>query len=357
MMATVETPQSLCRFGIARCDITPPVGIYHRMWGAATHERATGVHRPLTATALVFQAHDQPPGPETEQVVVAVDHCLLWAREMDALLASVSEQTGLAREQLAIAFSHTHAGGLMDVRRAHLPGGDLIQPYLDHLAERVAGIVREARQAVQPAVLTYTTGRCSMAGNRDFWDEATGQFVCGFNPQGPADDTVLIARASDVRGKTLATVVNYACHPTTLAWENTLISPDYPGAMREVVERETGAPCLFLQGSSGDLGPRDGYTGDTAVADRNGRQLGFAALSGLEALPPPGTFFEYAGPVVSGATLGTWKHRPLAEAELRRQRLFASRQLTVPLPYRVDLPTLEQTKVELAKWEAAEAVA
>ena len=41
----VETPQSICRFGIAVGDITPPVGIYHRMWGAATHERAEGIHR------------------------------------------------------------------------------------------------------------------------------------------------------------------------------------------------------------------------------------------------------------------------------------------------------------------------
>ena len=82
-MPHVETPQSDCRLGVARCDVTPPVGIYHRMWGAATHDRATGVHRPLTATALVFRAHGLPAGPETEQALVAVDHCLLWAREMD----------------------------------------------------------------------------------------------------------------------------------------------------------------------------------------------------------------------------------------------------------------------------------
>src|SRR4029078_12550107 len=100
-MKAASTPQTRCRAAIARCDVTPPVGIYHRMWGAATHERASGVHRPLTATALVFQTHSTPDGPESGQVVVAVDHCLLWAREMDALLASVSGQTGLPRERLS----------------------------------------------------------------------------------------------------------------------------------------------------------------------------------------------------------------------------------------------------------------
>jgi hypothetical protein len=112
-------------------------------------------------------------------------------------------------------------------------------------------------------------------------------------------------------GKMLASIVNYACHPTTLAWENTLISPDYIGAMRELVERDTGAPCLFLQGASGELGPREGFVGDTAVADRNGRELGYAALSALTALPAAGTTFVYAGPVVSGATLGSWKHQSI----------------------------------------------
>src|SRR5437899_821363 len=98
-MAHVLTPQSTCLFGMARCDVTPPVGIYHRMWGAATHERATGVHRPLTATALVFQAAEGPITTDTEQVVVAVDLCLLWTTEMENLLRAVSKGTGLKREQ------------------------------------------------------------------------------------------------------------------------------------------------------------------------------------------------------------------------------------------------------------------
>ena len=70
--------------------------------------------------------------------------------------------------------------------------------------------------------------------------------------------------------------------------------------MRELVEDATGKPCVFLQGASGDLGPREGYVGDSAVADRNGRQLGHAVLATLESMPPPGTRYCYRGPLVSG---------------------------------------------------------
>src|SRR5262249_51273556 len=217
-------------------------------------DRATGVHRPLTATAVVFQALDGAVSAATEQVVVALDLCLLWDREMTALRQSVCSATGLGPAQLTVAFSHTHGAGLMGLERVELPGGELIPAYLDELAQKLARIVTTARGSVRPATVTYATGKCALAANRDFWDEESKQSVCGFNPGGPADDTVLVARVTAERGTLLGTLVNYACHPTTLAWENTQISPDYPGALREVIENVTGAPCVFLQGASGDLG-------------------------------------------------------------------------------------------------------
>lgn len=348
-MLYVETPQGTCRFGLARDDVTPPVGIYHRTWGAATQDGATGVHRPLTVTALAFATHGNDPAREDEQVVVALDLCLLGAREMEGLLSAVCRANGLSAEQVVVAFSHTHAAGLIGLDRVSSPGGDLIPPYLEALSARVAELVAAARRSLRPATIVYGTGRCTLAANRDFWDEGSRQFVCGFNPTGHADDTVTVARVSKALGATLATVVNYACHPTTLAWQNALISPDYPGAMREVVEQATGAPCVFLQGASGDLGPREGFVGDPAVADRNGRQLGYAALAAIEALPPAGTRFAYAGPVVSGATLGTWEHVPLPAPGLARLACWRRRHWTVDLPYRSDRPTLEQTHAERAR--------
>jgi len=104
-----------------------------------------------------------------------------------------------------------------------------------------------------------------MVANRDYWDDANGIYACGYNPDAPADDTVLVAHITDLSGRLLGTVVNYACHPTTLAWENTLISPDYVGAMRATVEQITGATCVFTLGACGNLGPRVGFVGDTEI--------------------------------------------------------------------------------------------
>jgi hypothetical protein len=240
----VDTPQGFCHFGQARCDITPPVGIYHRMWGAALHDQAEGVHRPLTATALVFRAAGQSVGPTTEVVVLAVDHCGFGTREMGDLIEAVcapprlhqsksAPLPPLERQQILVAFSHTHGVGLMARARGNLPGGEFIGPYLDDMNRKLNDLVATARRSCRPASLTFATGRCPLAANRDLPDTVRWQIVCGYNPAGPADDTLLVARVSDEANGTLATIVNYACHPTTLVWENRLISPDFPGAMRE----------------------------------------------------------------------------------------------------------------------------
>src|SRR5690606_20518854 len=112
-----------------------------------------------------------------------------------------------------------------------------------------------------------------------FGEQKEDRYLCGYNPASPADDTLLVGRVTrDSDDKVIATIVNYACHPTTLAWDNDQVSPDWVGAMRETVEQHTdGAPCVFLQGSSGELSPAIQYVGDVAWADRHGRYVGLSA--------------------------------------------------------------------------------
>ena len=355
-MPQIDAHQGDVLFGLARRDVTPPVGIYGRWWARAVQAGATGVHRPLTATAVVLRSPAGLAGESDEEIIVALDMCLLFPDEQEALLAEVRRLTGVAG-QLMCHHSHTHSSPPAKLDQSHLPGGELIKPYLDRLAAEVAAAVTEALGAVQPASIVFGQADSHMGGNRDLWDAGSRQFVCGFNPDGPFDPTVLVGRVTGAGGKLLATLVNYACHPTTLAWQNSLISPDYPGAMREVVEQATGAPCVFLQGASGDTGPRDGFVGDTAVADRNGRQLGYAALSALESIPAPATSFRYQGPSISGTTLGLWEHVPFSDEERAAATRWRRRRWTVPLAYRSDMPSLDQAHLDRERWKAEEVVA
>ena len=247
---------------------------------------------------------------------------------------------------MTITFSHTHAAGLLNLDRQEMPGGEMIPAYLDRLADTVARLVSEAAAMATDSDIVYGTGRCNLAAHRDFFDEEAGEYVCGLNPKEPADDTVVVARVTDDHGNLRAAIVNYACHPTTLAWDNRMISPDFPGAMREIVRDAVDAPCVFLQGASGELGPVEGFVGDTEVADRNGRQLAFAALSVWESLPPAGTNYEYGGKVVSGASIGTW-NRVSIERDRRHQiGLWASDGNAVGLEYRHDLPRRDEVQAE-----------
>jgi hypothetical protein len=61
----------------------------------------------------------------------------------------------------------------------------------------------------------------------------------------------------DTLGGWLAVWVKYSLHPTILQVDNTLVSADYPGAIRAYLARtRPGVPMMFAQGSTGDQSSR-----------------------------------------------------------------------------------------------------
>jgi hypothetical protein len=226
-------------------------------------------------------------------------------------------ELGLSVESLLFALSHTHSAPPLCDPEPHWQGGDLLSVYAESVFAETLSTTRRALSAAQPAVLEWHVGRCSLAANRDLPVE--DRIACGYNPDGLADDTLLVGRVSDESGAILGTVVHYACHPTTLGWANRLISPDFVGAMRETVSQNTAdAPVFFLQGASGELAPRYQYGNDPAVADAYGRELGHAALATLAAMQPPRQALVFDRVVESGAPLAVWRREPVQVSQALR---------------------------------------
>ncbi len=329
------------RIGIARRDITPPVGIYARNWGAAQHDVADAIHRCLTLTALTLAPLSG------ERPLVLVDADLGWwktPQTFQKFRSRLLDELSLQPDELLFALSHTHAGPPLMESDDSLPGSDLHRAWMETVYTSTVEAVREALDSQFPATLDWQAGRCSLATVRDLPDPEPDKdrMLCGYNPDGKPDDTLIVGRITDETGQLRGTLVNYACHPTTMAWENTHISPDYVGAMRDTIEQQTDAPSLFLLGACGDLAPRYQYVGDPAVADQHGRQLGFAALATLSDMEPPGTHLTMTGAVESGAPLAVWRHETHEVSQELR-----SVQTSVELPVK-DWPSadeLEQQRV------------
>ena len=335
---SLRHPEFRGRLGFARAEITPPNGIYARLWGSAKHDIAEGVHQPMLASCMVL-ASEKGAG---ELVLISFDAVALWQEEIDQISDALISRFGLQQRQLMLHASHTHSSPMLSRRHADRPGGHLIAPYLDSLPERLCAVVSAARADLFPGTLTWSYGTCNLAFNRDAVDPQSGRGVCGLNPARRADHTLLVGRGADRAGRIRGVIVNYACHPVSLGGANRLLSPDYVGPMRALVEREAGGVCLFLHGASGNLTPRRSYEAVTDAAEQNGRELGFAALTTLTGMLPPGRSLDYRGIEESGTALGVWKSTDKADVSGLLEAETLSAQLELK-----QFPPREQIVAEL----------
>ncbi|HLW77772.1 MAG TPA: neutral/alkaline non-lysosomal ceramidase N-terminal domain-containing protein [Bryobacteraceae bacterium] len=256
------------RAGVARVDITPPVG--HEMGGySARKGKATGTHDPLYATAIVMEAGN------ASLALVTAD-----------LRSFVSTRVGeLAKQRFGIAttiisVSHTHSGPLT---------WELRSPWYAQAEDKMVEAIGKAKAAEFQATMEFASGSVTLGFNRRKIENGRATMWWRNEeklPSHPVDPTVSALYLKDASGKTRAVLVNYACHPSVLGPANLEYSADYPGAMKRYVESQMpGAMCAFIQGGAGDINPyRDKEPMATAfqVVDEMGAALGKTVV-GMEA--------------------------------------------------------------------------
>ncbi len=316
------------RIGVARADITPPAGIFFRNWGAAKHDVAASIHRPLTLSALMLSPCSGGPTLVLVEIDTVGWRSVQVFRDFHQRLA---EALDIAPNRLIVAVSHSHSAPPLMEADLTLAGGGLHRQWMEHVFASAVATARQALAAPFLGTLDWQIGSCSLATSRDL--PLGNTIACGYSPAGETDDTLLVGRITDDAGRLRGVMVNYGCHPTSLAWENTAVSPDYIGAMRDTVQQETGVPTFFLLGACGELAPRYQYVGNPDIADRHGKQLGFAALSTLYSMEPAGTQLVFDRVLESGAPLALWKHTASEPSQILR-----SFESAVELPIK-DWPT------------------
>ena len=273
-----DSPPSGLLAGVARADITPPVGIAHLNWGSQTHVDAIGVDpMRMLATALVLS--------DGRQKFAMVDVDTIGVEWLNDAIPRAAALTGIPAAHIRLAATHTHAGPAVSAGKGPL-GVDMaarqsvFQRYRKAVVDKVAGAIVEANSRLKPAHLHGARGIGTININRRVRTADDNPAAVGRNPEGFVDRDLGVVRIDDGEGKPLAVLVNFQCHGTVLAYENKLISPDWIGAMRRVVERAMpDALCLYFQGAAGNQGPIEGFTGDLAVAHRLGSILGHQAAA------------------------------------------------------------------------------
>ena len=345
--------------GTGRRCANPPPNIAHGSWGAQKHERAEGIDLDLWVTALAIS------DGATTALILDVDIQILTNERADQIRAAVSAATGVPVENIRACATHTHSGPV-PYKSWIEKGYELVGPWFDDLARWSAEAAVEAMAGLRPVQVRAGRGECHINANRRCATPEGARFL-GINREGMCDHEVTVVRfdlsesgaglrpALPGHVKDLpycespaATLVSYACHPTIMGPANRLITPDYPGAMKRVVEAAVGGRCVFLQGAAGNVGPVQGFQADLRVYRQLGAILGHEVAKISLALTGVPASVALREIIPSGAPLGCYD----AEFAACAGTPLRVRQLEISVPLREGLPEKPVALEKFNHWKA-----
>lgn len=242
------------RAGAAAVDVTPRPRCH--LAGLSAGRLATGTHDPLWARALALGV-----GPLTVGLVT-VDCLGLAAPQVEQIRCAL----GRGYDSLIVCASHTHAGP----DTLGLWGRD------ERDERALARLLSGCRQAASEALAALRPARLKLA-------HAPLPGHCAVNLRAPQslDSDVHALTLTEPGGATIATLVNWACHPETLRDDNLLYSADFVHALRGTLEASLGGLALFANGALGGLVTVDCAENSFAEADRIGTAVADTATAAL----------------------------------------------------------------------------
>ena len=234
-----NVPSGAFKAGAAKVDVTPTATELPKQYlGVLDHvySRAIVIDNGQTRAALV----------SIDTGIVAND---LWK--------SVSERSekelGIPASNILITATHTHSVPFVFPQPKPDPAADrLRQAY----ADKVFQSVKRAKEAMQPATISFGTGASYINVQRDIIDPVTHRWWEGANYQGLSDKTVAVVKFESLNHDLIAVYYNYGMH-AVITGTLDLVSGDVPGATSRYIENHFGdkVVALWSEGAAGDQNP------------------------------------------------------------------------------------------------------
>ncbi|MBN9380661.1 MAG: hypothetical protein J0H74_07855 [Chitinophagaceae bacterium] len=204
----------------------------------------------LTVRALVMEQGS------TRIAVVGVDN-LGWT----AFLGDKSRALikGILPENILIGATHTHSAPDAYAFPDETGRTTADLRYLDWCTHQIADAVNEAVKNLEPAVLKTAVGEAKGKIAYNYYAEQLYDPRCGV--------IQAVAAGGAKKGRTIATLVNYAIHPEVIGSHRGILSPDLCGPLYERIESKTGGIALFMNGAQGGMVTADNRLGNGGEAN------------------------------------------------------------------------------------------
>ncbi len=262
--------------GFAEVDVSPEVGKKPVFMAGFGHDRvATRVHDPIMARAVVLS-----DGKE-KLALVSVDVVGLFLPSVENVRRQLP-----GYKYVLVSSTHNHEGADTLGLWGKSPFKSGVDPdYLKRVEDGAARAVQRAEKALKPAAAKIGTAK----GPELLHDSRL--------PEVKHDDLVAIRFDDPQTGKPVGILVQWNCHPETLASQNTEISADYVGYTVRHLADTHKCPVAYFTGTVGGLMTslhvpvkddegRELKDGTFEKTERYGRLVGKLADKALSAAAP-----------------------------------------------------------------------
>jgi hypothetical protein len=254
--------------GAAQHSINPPIPSY--IAGHSQNRTFKGIQDSLFVKVLVV-AND------TQRIAFITYDCIgMLYPHLQKIREKLGQHTNaVPLRNIVMSSTHSHAGP--DV--VGLWGPDLMHSgvdtaYMNRVTDATILSVREALMRMQPVKAVHAQVQ------HDFG------WVKNISEPEELDRTVSILQFIGKKGRSVATLTNFACHPTFLDAVHEVVSADYPAGFYQAMDSRFGGVNLFLQGAIGGWVQPEGEPQTIAQAYQRGRELAALAEGALRKSKP-----------------------------------------------------------------------